>query len=292
MKGPPLNTLSYTLGNSLYIPLTARCNSLTLPQTRGPTFRLPNPVVSSLLRLRKLEHHFCYPSDGVDVAVDAVDPSLHSNDKCTLPRPSHPMVQISDFTDTGIDDKRFAPIADILRQEIKEYLHPPHHTLTHKPKQSIVFAGEGEPTLRMNALSTLAKYIQQIKRPTSDDAHDHHDDPDPTVRVITNGLILAHASPSHRMQMLEEWKECGIHELSVALMTSSPTQYQELLQPCAGLPGSSHHERICDLIRDAVDVGLRVECTGVDREFVDQPLAEALGAELGAHSFRWRPYFP
>ena len=81
-------------------------------------------------------------------------------------------------------------------------------------------------------------------------------------------------------------------------MTSSPHQYETLMQPIGYSCSSnddddSHiHSKLCELVQDAVRIGFNVELTGVDHEYVDKQLANNLAQELGASSFRFRPYFP
>ena len=41
--------------NTLYVPFTSFCNTRTLPQIRGPNFRLPPNVVAALCRVRDEE---------------------------------------------------------------------------------------------------------------------------------------------------------------------------------------------------------------------------------------------
>lgn len=275
MRSPFINTFTYTLGKSLYIPLTSRCNTLTLPQTRGPNFLLPNAVVASLLRVRQAEE---LVKENQNIQI--LDNNLEG--KSRLSPPEFPKLVTNEQNLTDFDDQSISPTADVLLAEIKKLLSASDEI------QSIVFAGEGEPTLR---LKTLLHLSQQIRN----DANFASDKP---IRIVTNGLILASENEGNRRKILEDLKVTGIDELSVALMTSCSTQYDDLMQPCwddeKGNKGSniSAHERICSFIRDAIDVGLSIECTGVEHSYIDMGLAEKLGGELGASSFRWRPYFP
>ena len=179
-----------------------------------------------------------------------------------------------EIKDAITNDALLFPTADTLLHEIRNHLQS-------QETQSIVFAGEGEPTLRLQTLLSISHQIQREEY--------YNDIP---IRIVTNGLILA--GMAHRKNVLEELKVKGIDELSVALMTSCPKQYHELMKPNGMGVGddTNAHSEVCDLIQDAVHIGLRVECTFVDHGFVDKVLAEKLGDELGAVSFRWRPYFP
>lgn len=288
MKAPHMRTFSYILGNSLYIPLTSRCNTLTLPQTRGPNFLLPNSVILSLLQLRQAEiEHGCFKDDIIDDNLDSAHLQLHlplpqdkMDEKRRLPPPLYNIISAKNIEKNLIaNDKKLLPITDILHYEIQSYLK------SSSAGSQIVFAGEGEPTLELNTLLSLSEHVQKVKKP----------DRDLSIRIVTNGLVLANAKD--RKKTLETMKNKGIDELSVALMTACPTQYDELMQPnVLEEEGTkiSAHGKVCILIRDAVEVGLNVECTGVEyNDFrVDTSLAETLSRELGANSFRWRPYFP
>ena len=145
---------TYTLGRSLYVPLTSRCNSLTLPQTRGPEFYLPPDVVAALLRVRDVEHstqqwhHWCMYLDTQE-------------SKQKLPPPLERVTSLPE-TDGGIR----LPSMEALRKEIDSAL------TKSEPPEALVMAGEGEPTLRWNDLLSLANSYSYMN-----------------VRVTTNGLV-------------------------------------------------------------------------------------------------------
>ena len=46
---------TYTLGRSLYVPITSRCNTIPLPSTRGPGFLLPRGVADALIQVRNAD---------------------------------------------------------------------------------------------------------------------------------------------------------------------------------------------------------------------------------------------
>ena len=91
-----------------------------------------------------------------------------------------------------------------------------------------------------------------------------------------------------------QMKEAGVSGVSVALMTASPDLYDELMMPClSDTISTPAHEMVCNFIVSALDVGLGVEVTGVDRADVDKAATEELAKTLGvADPVRWRPYFP
>ena len=124
---------TYALGRSLYVPITCRCNSRTLPETRGPGFQLPTDIVAALCRFRDLEcknerwSHWCNWLDIQEVSQmlpDAVDKV------------------------TSIDHDE--SIETVLKTEIEAQLQRSDWT-------AIKFGGEGEPTLNLKALESLSK---------------------------------------------------------------------------------------------------------------------------------------
>lgn len=137
--------------------------------------------------------------------------------------------------------------------------------------ESIVLAGEGEPTLRMD---DMLKLVEDLTNSSGAQT--------PEVRLTTNGLV---GSPE---SVVEQLKAGGVASLSVALMTADPAQYEELMTPIV----PSGHGRVCDFIEHAVNAGLEVETTGVDRPDVDKAKAEDLSRSLKVLTpMRWRPYF-
>lgn len=145
---------TYSLGNSLYIPLTSRSNSLTLPQTRGPGFRLPPAVVASLCRVRDAE--------AGTVRWDPWCRWLDMQD--ANQRLPDPLEMVS-----SLDEQNRRPTATELLQEIAE-------SNSIQQYEQIVLAGEGEPTLRMPLLQEIAKTLSQTYSNQ--------------IRVVTSGLTL------------------------------------------------------------------------------------------------------
>jgi hypothetical protein len=180
------------------------------------------------------------------------------------------------------------PSTNTLFQEVKHHLE-----LRMDEIDSIVFAGEGEPTLRLEALESLASQICYFMKECKTKEMDNTRCIKP-MRIVTNGLVLC--KHPEREQVLCRLFSSGIQTLSIALMTSSPQQYDTLMQP-VGFNSFSHddthvHSLLCGLVQDAVRIGFDVELTGVDHDEIDKGLANDLAVELGASSFRFRPYFP
>jgi Predicted Fe-S oxidoreductases len=287
-------TCTYFLGKSLYIPLTSRSNCCTLPETRGPGFKLPRSVVASLLRVRDYETRNGNNIKTGDILANdrTTTESKEENEerqhisssqeeKIKLPKNSYSRVPSSPL----LNDEQLYPTSDMILSEVQQYCK------AKEPPQSIVFAGEGEPTLRLQTLMKLSEKIKYNGMIYKGDC---------SIRIVTNGLVLANLGHQSR-KILEQLKSKGVDGLSIALMTSCPGGYIDLMQPYTcrvedktmKMSGERDaHEKVCELIQNAVEIGFHVECTGVDRSSVDKKMAENLAKELGAHSFRWRPYFP
>ncbi len=133
--------------------------------------------------------------------------------------------------------------------------------------EQIVLAGEGEPTLRMSVLQQITKTLSQTHAAN--------------IRVVTNGLTTGCDA--------QQLVDCGVASLSVALVSSDPSQYEEWMQPME----SGGHERVVSFVRSAVQVGLDVEITAVERDTLHRDRLQSLVTDLGVQSpVRWRPYFP
>ena len=161
---PVASYFTYTLGKTkdLYVPLTSRCSSKTLVETRGPNFMLPSSVVASLCRVRDVEHdtqqwkHWCFYLDSQD-GPQKVPPSLP------------PVAELPPLTSPRENDrqqqheqqqqppKRLPCIHD-LRMEIEDYIR-----INDTVDYSVIFSGEGEPTLRLDDLIALVESLQGKK---------------------------------------------------------------------------------------------------------------------------------
>jgi hypothetical protein len=215
--------------------------------------------------------------------------------------------------------------------------------------QSIVISGEGEPLLRYNSLLSLIQQIRQHLNRVGDINTSNSTNKTTTrIRLTTNGLV----DPLQATTCAQQLVDAGLDAVSIALMTHNAQQYQEWMQPLdrplqivvegggvdIPLPRSSatfttttispqQQQRpevrlppapfdwVCHFCRAAVQAGLDVELTAVDRPNVDQAATEQLAAQLlnstGSNSsknsappasqevkqqqlsvVRWRPYFP
>ena len=269
----------YTLGTSLYIPLTSKSNTLTLPQTRGASFTLPSNVVQSLLNVRQAELTANVKNNGS--LLNDFNEKINTITSMKLPLPAYPQIcSTRERREKMWDDDAYSnPSIEQLYSELETYFKVNNAS-------SIVFAGEGEPTMRLEDMIRLAKKIRALEETKN-----------VPIRLVTNGLCYATPLLNTERNIVLELKEAGIVSLSVALMTSSSAQYDELMHPA--IPNEMldrdvcAHQMVCDFIKRSVLNGLDVEVTGVDRSGVDKMAAQNLASDLGVvRSFRWRPFFP
>lgn len=144
---------TYAIGQSLYVPLTSRCNSLTLPSTRGPNFMLDAEVVAALCRVRDAEAD--------EVKWEAWCRYLDMQETPQkLPAPLPKIAYASDC-------HSIRPEVDELVAQVEEHLD--------RRWTSIVIAGEGEPLLRPVVLHELIRRIRTLT--------------DIDLRLSTNGLL-------------------------------------------------------------------------------------------------------
>lgn len=260
----------YKLGNSLYVPLTSRCNSLTLPQVRGEAFSLPTSVVATLLRVREAELQMATNEDG---------PKWYLKDSCgedlppKMKLPPPPFEMIATLPPFGSGGRE--PRLDSLLYEIENECRDTNQSI-----DSIVISGEGEPTLRLEDTIELACRIKSFTNTLQTKQSK------PSIRLTTNGLV-----PSSFGLPQKLW-DSGVSSISVGLMTWNASQYNDLVKPLQGTEG---FETVCNFIQDAASINgdLEIETTAVDRPDVDKAKTEALAASLGVtNPVRWRPYFP
>eukprot|EP00980_Cylindrotheca_fusiformis_P006885 scaffold1442_cov128-Cylindrotheca_fusiformis.AAC.6 len=256
MRTPFAPFFTYTLHNSIYVPFTSLCNTLTLPETRGPNFMLPPHVVAALLRVRDAENntqqwsHWCTYLDGVHIAQRLPPPSASD--------------RVREYPTSEAAEPR-EPRVSALLNEIQAQLNQPNCQV-----DSVVISGEGEPTLRLDDVLSFSRQLKETSTSTL-----------PVVRLTTNGLV-----PDK--DAVEQLVAHGITHVSVALMTADRDQYDELMKPML----SDGHEQVCRFIESATENSLEVEVTAVDRGEVDKTKVEALAQSLNVSKvIRWRPYF-
>jgi hypothetical protein len=153
---------TYILGRSLYIPLTCRCNSITLPVSRGPRFLLPKSITDALVSVRHAE---C--GGQLIVGDDEERQPLPDYPKkwlvnCLYDDVSESSSTLSESTYDGkyVLDDRISPSISTLTNEAISYLSD-----NSNESFEVVIAGEGEPTLRMDALLSISHKLQSHRYP-------------------------------------------------------------------------------------------------------------------------------
>ena len=135
-----------------------------------------------------------------------------------------------------------------------------------RPRE-VVFTGLGEPTVRLDTLLEIVRWLGARGLPS---------------RLDTNG----HASLLHPGRAVAaELAAAGLDGVSVSLNASDAASYDEICRP-------SHRDAfgsVLDFVRDSLDAGLETTATMVGIPGLPVGPAAALAAELGA-AFRVRPY--
>lgn len=155
-----------------------------------------------------------------------------------------------------MDDKLEPSIATLVDEVSSRLDNSPNF-------DQVVIAGEGESTLRMDALLAVARSIEPYRTTNNydDSKRKQKQQPSLPVRVITNGLCYGIPNlgyspfnrerngaiiPMQRHVMLRDMMEAGISRLSVALNTANRHEYDLLMEPCChtggGRIGSSNSE--------------------------------------------------
>jgi hypothetical protein len=292
-----------------YVPLTSYCNTKTLPETRGPNFRLPPSVVATLCRVRDLEcstnlwSFWCKwldscesyqqlpaPSDFSKVATLSeslleTDKDCSTVDECT----AKAVAVLNPLT-----GKVHRPSMEELIREVEWRLEQSKSSSA-RGMTTIVVAGEGEPTLRLHALMQFIEELRPFNNPSQPIQ----------LRILTNGLL----STTKTLQLL---KVCCKNpyvpvEFSVALMTHDSKQYCDLMNPLIpnnlgkdehDLSDPSPHMAVQQFVHAVVaqqtkhEGTLSIEVTAVDRPDVNTTLTNQFAASLGVTKpVRWRRYY-
>ncbi|MEW6510267.1 MAG: TatD family hydrolase [Bacteroidota bacterium] len=131
----------------------------------------------------------------------------------------------------------------------------------------IVFCGYGEPTIRLDALKEVARWVKGQGGKT---------------RLNTDG----HGNIINKRNIVPELAGL-IDAVSISLNTTDPRQYGELMQ----IDGARFFPAMVEFAREAVRLLPRVVMTIVDLDEVDKERARTLvEKEIGA-SFTTRPFF-
>eukprot|EP00802_Teleaulax_amphioxeia_P012733 Tamp_12778.p1 GENE.Tamp_12778~~Tamp_12778.p1 ORF type:complete len:233 (+),score=37.96 Tamp_12778:79-699(+) len=143
----------------------------------------------------------------------------------------------------SITSTRFEPLPAGFEPEPHRIVAEVAGALAARPGQfdSVVFAGLGEPTLRLRDMLAIS---ETLKSGAAKDL---------PLRVSTNGI----GSVVNGRDIAPELAAAGISGVTVALNTACPAQYAELMRP--ETPGGSL-EAVCDFVRACVAGGkLEVE---------------------------------
>lgn len=176
----------------------------------------------------------------------------------------------------------FAPLPPKFEPEAAEVLaalEPALHPDTDERVSAVVFAGVGEPLLRIRVLEGVATALSAAHGSVA-------------LRVNTNGCMPASEAPGVALRL----KKAGLMAVSVAIATHDPEQYDSLMQPeplryspAFSLPLG--HAEVCCFVQACVAQGLQVECTAAAVPGVDIGATAELAGALGA-SFRERSWHP
>lgn len=216
---------------------------------------------------------------------------------------------------SSIFDDFLQPSIETLVSEVHSRLENENENNPQNKFQQVVIAGEGEPTLRMDALLAVARSVQSLRNTQTK----------LPVRVITNGLCYGIPNfgyspfnnqrssvilPMHRHVILRDILQAGITHLSVSLNTANRHEYDSLMRPSCHyvggetsvegyeggednykgsdndstssktlMPGTAH-DIVCEFILEATKLGIEVDITGVLRPGIDREELERLAEML------------
>ncbi len=147
-----------------------------------------------------------------------------------------------------------------------------------KRYKEIVFCGYGEPTVRLDILKAVAKWVKGQGSPN----HSFHSGSGQArIRLVTNG----HGDLINKRPIVKELAGL-IDNVSVSLNTDDEELYNKICSPAFG---NSAYKAVVKFIRDCVASGIKAEVTCLDLPGVDLKECAAIAKSLGA-SFRVRRY--
>jgi TatD DNase family protein len=135
-----------------------------------------------------------------------------------------------------------------------------------KKYDEIVFCGYGEPTMRLDVVKAVAKWVKAKGG---------------KVRLVTNG----HGDLINSRPIAKELSGV-IDKVSISLNAVSDKEYDEICVPSFG-PRSFKH--IIDFIKDCTRNGIETEVTCLDLDGIDVKKCESIANDAGA-KFRLRYY--
>lgn len=141
-----------------------------------------------------------------------------------------------------------------------------------KNETDIVFCGYGEPTLKLDILKEVAKFIKENYK-------------DVKIRINTNG----HANFVYKRNILPELVGL-VDEISVSLNASTEELYKELTRP--NIVCDTPLAEVKDFVKKSVEAGFATTVSVVDgykHYDINLPECEKIAVELGA-KFRVREW--
>lgn len=126
--------------------------------------------------------------------------------------------------------------------------------------KEVVFTGFGEPTIRLNEMLEVTRYLNERNI---------------VVRLDTNG----HAELIHPdRNVISELKEAGLSAVSVSLNAESEELYNELCRPIH----DNSYQAMLDFTKEARDAGMQTRMTVVGVPEIDIEKCERIAQDLGA----------
>ncbi len=133
-------------------------------------------------------------------------------------------------------------------------------TLDLSKYKEVVFTGFGEPTIRLDELLKVTRYLNERNI---------------VVRLDTNG----HAGLIHPdRNVISELKEAGLSAVSVSLNAESEELYNELCRPIY----DNSYQAMLDFTKEALDAGIHTRMTVVGVPEIDIEKCERIAHDIGA----------
>ncbi len=139
-----------------------------------------------------------------------------------------------------------------------------------KIPSGVTFCGYGEPTIKLDVLKEVARYVKE-----------HY--PNTKIRVNTNG----HGNIIHKRKITDELKGL-VDEFSISLNAENETRYNELSQPKIPNAYAAMKEFACDSVNAGFKTTLSV-VSGYKNYDIDLKSCEEIAEKIGA-SFRNREW--
>ena len=133
-------------------------------------------------------------------------------------------------------------------------------TLKLSKYKEVVFTGFGEPTIQLDELLEITRYLNKRNI---------------VVRLDTNGH--ANLINPHR-DVVSELKKAGLSAVSVSLNAESEELYNKLCRPIY----DNSYQAMLDFTKEALDAGIRTRMTVVGVPGIDIEKCERIAQDIGA----------